>query len=199
MQKKDKNAAKAERISPPRARRAQWEAFAVGHYLRGHTAEDVRRLTSLDTGGAKITKTFVSKAVNKAIERWKVEKNQMIDAHKAIELAKINNLEEAYWEGWRRSLRAQKTNSKKKTPGKTEDQKPQRLGVTEITNTERESAGDSKFLDGVDKCVARRCAILGLEAPVKINTDGKITIVRKVLFNVRAMMPNREQPAEINN
>lgn len=63
------------------------------------------------------------------------------DGKRALELAKIDANEIRYLEGWERSHR------------------------------EETHAGDPRFLDGVMKCIERRCALLGLDAVKKFSVN----------------------------
>jgi hypothetical protein len=60
------------------------------------------------------------------------------DQHRAQELAKIDHLEVTYWQGWQRS--------REPRDGEPRD-------------------GNPKFLDGVQRCIERRCKLLGIDAP----------------------------------
>lgn len=157
----------------PRARKEYYAKVCVELYLKGHNTKEITELASERLSGARITKTFVQRSVSAAITDWKQSKSDMIDAHKAIELEKINRLEAAYWTGWERSLLIKKTTAKKKEKdGKdAQEQIPGKLSLSEVRETESASAGDAKFLDGVEKCIARRCLILGLEAPTRLEAD----------------------------
>lgn len=78
-------------------------------------------------------------------EEWR--KASLIDfnAAKLQELAKINNLEKTYWEEYQKSKESEN------------------------------SAGDHKFLKGVEWCIERRILLFGLKAPQKYQIDTLVT------------------------
>ena len=83
----------------------------------------------------------------------------------AKELAKIDNLEKEYWEAWQKS----KEDFEKKR------KKYQNRELKELINEEVIVQGDPRFLQGVERCIKRRCEVLGLDKPQKLDhtTDGK--------------------------
>jgi hypothetical protein len=94
-------------------------------------------------------------------ERWMTESTTKIAEAKALELAKLNNLEIAYWDGWDRSRKDQVTvTTEINWDG----------GVREKTQT-RGQSGDARFLDGINECVKTRCKILGITLDLTINID----------------------------
>ena len=66
--------------------------------------------------------------------QWLESSIRDFDEAKADELAKIDNLEREHWEAWARSRR------------------------------EEGQTGDPRFLNGVLKCIERRCKLLGIDA-----------------------------------
>jgi hypothetical protein len=85
---------------------------------------------------------------------WLKSSLRDFDQHRAQELAKIDHLEVTYWQGWLRS--------REPRDGEPRD-------------------GNPKFLDGVQRCIERRCKLLGIDAPeahvvagppFKVYTDG---------------------------
>jgi hypothetical protein len=84
-----------------------------------------------------------------------------LDAVKAKELAKLDRLELTYWRAWERSCSTREIRSvtKKGEAG------------TSMLRTEGRD-GNPKFLEGVHKCIERRCVLLGLDAPAKKEVSG---------------------------
>ncbi len=86
-------------------------------------------------------------------QRWVESSLVNFDEAKRRELAVVDRVEAAAWEGWRESQKPKETS---KTSGK-------RGGPVETAEKEVvERAGNPRFLDVILKCVERRCAILGL-------------------------------------
>jgi transposase len=86
-------------------------------------------------------------------EAWRDSSIRDWDAHRELELQKLDELESEAWEGWERSK--QDAVTVKETPRGTE------------TTTKRQ-AGDPRFLEVIKGCIVRRSALLGLDAPKKM-------------------------------
>ena len=78
-----------------------------------------------------ITPSQVSRDLARVRQQWQEQATMDLDRSKAVELAKLNQLEQTYWEAY-------------------------------------ELDPHSSLLDGVLKCIDRRCKLLGLDAPAKI-------------------------------
>ena len=91
--------------------------------------------------------------------RWLESSIRNFDEARAQELAKIDRIEAEFWAGWERSQRIKQVTSTKCKEG---------MGAsTEAGVRKEEHAGDPRFMGGVLKCIFKRCAILGLDAPKK--------------------------------
>jgi hypothetical protein len=94
--------------------------------------------------------------------RWRISADMDFAERQAMELAKIDTLEEQFYVGWLRSLEIQTKQrqlhvykGKEKVPSEHE------------TIAERQN-GDPRFLEGALKCVERRCKLLGIDPETKI-------------------------------
>jgi hypothetical protein len=135
-------------------------------YFEGARQSDIADELSKIRPEKPITQQLVSYYLKKLQKLWMAEAAIKIDAAKARELAKIDNLERTYWKAWKKSLGPQKVKEA------TKDGKEESASVKEYDST-----GDHRFLDGVQWCIKQRREILGLDAPKKINAmtfDGKI-------------------------
>lgn len=94
-------------------------------------------------------------------KRWLESSLRDFDELKAQELAKIDQLEAEYWAAWQRSV-GQK---QKKTTERTNAQGGARDKAAIHTE---EMTGDPRYLQGVERCIERRCKLLGLDAPAKV-------------------------------
>ena len=80
----------------------------------------------------------------KAIQRrWRQDTARDLDEDKAKELAKLDELERTHWQAWEDSL--------------------ERAG----------QYGNPAYLRGVIDCIDRRCKLLGLDSPQKLEHSGK--------------------------
>lgn len=134
----------------------------VAHlYLRGLTQIAI----SFEVG---VTQAQVSRDLTTIQQWWKDKAIEDTEKRKAVELAKIDELEREYWEAWKRSLEGFKSKTVKGKKSKTG------TDAEDIVQTlkEEERNGDPRFLDGVMSCIEKRLKIFGLEAPTKItHTD----------------------------
>ena len=76
-------------------------------------------------------------------KQWVASALVDIDIAKSKELAKIDVLERENWDAWQRSCEGAKTKT-----------------------------GNPRFLQGIERCIERRCKILGLDAPRKQEVIG---------------------------
>ena len=83
---------------------------------------------------------------------------------KSQELAKIDRLEREYWQAWERSCEDAETVTEKARASRGAE-KPDSV---EKTKQAKGQAGDPRFLNGIQWCIERRCKILGIDAPKRI-------------------------------
>jgi hypothetical protein len=94
--------------------------------------------------------------------QWLASAIRDFDALKAEELRKIDLVEREYWLAWERSQQDKEIEFEERGS----------KGTRSGTRSEGQ-AGNPAFLEGVLKCIAKRCEILGLDAPKRfqINWD----------------------------
>jgi hypothetical protein len=90
---------------------------------------------------------------------------------KARELAKIDQLEREYYAAWHRSCEDAETTKQKKR-GKVEKRKDDdgqfvAEQPAEMTRILKGQAGDPRYLQGVERCIEKRCKIMGIESPTR--------------------------------
>ena len=131
-------------------------------YLKGRVQAEI-------AAELKINQSTVSRELKLLVEEWKVERVYDISEWKQRELAKIDSLELEYWLAWERSQKDALVRSKK--------------AIQEAGNTKQEAfertevmVGDPRFLNGVQWCIDKRCAIIGVEAPKRIAADPQTNI-----------------------
>lgn len=90
-----------------------------------------------------------------------------LDKAKSRELAKLDRLERECWTAWKESQKPQ-TKTYDKSRSGDEKQNYDEHGNEEISNV-----GDYRFLSGVYNCISKRCEILGLNAPFKLDATSK--------------------------
>lgn len=134
-------------------------------YLQGRLQAEIGDELGID-------QSTVSRDLKALQDEWRRERVMDINEAKQKELAKIDVLELTYWEAWERS----------KENAETETTKMQGAAVAgaQPTHVEKQKrvegqVGDPRFLQGVERCIERRCKILGIDAPQALtvgNPDG---------------------------
>lgn len=125
-------------------------------YLRGMYMAEIASELGVDTA-------TISRDLTELRKEWLERSINHIDQKKAIELAKLDRLEVTYWEAWERSLKDAETEIEE-SGGK--------YGLKHTIRREGQS-GNPAFLEGVLKCIAQRCAILGIEAAKKLDVTSR--------------------------
>lgn len=137
---------------------AQRRAIVAARYLRG----DVQARIAADLGVTQQQISLDLKAIRAA---WLVAAIRDYDAAVAEELAKIDAVEVEYWAAWKRSQLDKETSM----------QEAGADGKKKVSLRKEGQAGSPAFLDGVLRCIERRCKLLGLDAPdrydVRINWE----------------------------
>ena len=114
-----------------------------------------------------VSQATISNDIKAIQQRWLDRCLRNFDDARAEELAKIDEMELAYREAWERSI-----DYTEKTKG----------GVTVlIANSKRNPMGNDNYLKGLQWCIDRRCKLLGLDAPTKVEQENSgETIIRIV-------------------
>lgn len=103
---------------------------------------------------------------------WQQNASTNIDEIISRELAKLDNLEAQAWDSYQKSLvTIEKAQGRRKSPPTKKDQPPRESESSFVKQFE--NAGDPRFLSIVENCIDRRCRILGIDAPGKVELTGK--------------------------
>lgn len=115
--------------------------------------------------GYTLSQRMISYDLKKLQEAWRASALIDIDEAKARALAKVDRLEREYWTAWERSRKDSViiTQAGKK-PAEGEMSAPDR--VTRITKPQE---GNPRFLAGVQWCIERRCKIIGVDEPTRVD------------------------------
>jgi hypothetical protein len=111
-----------------------------------------------------ISQSCVAKDLKILRGRWLEAGLRDFDELRSEQLAKIDALEATYWEAWNKSCR----DKKRQTAGTRESARDD-IKHAEIVTEGRD--GNPAFLAGVDKCIERRCKLLGLDAPQRMEVN----------------------------
>jgi len=146
------------KVSAPKRTEFEREANLVeikDAYLRGDTQMSIAERLGL-------SQAQISRDLATIQRRWRESALVDINEAKQRELERIDVLEREYWQAWENS----KGEQSRSTASKAGD-------VARAQVVKYESAGDPRFLAGVQWCVEQRCKILGLLAPAKNEVTGE--------------------------
>lgn len=119
----------------------------ASRYVRGQTQWEIAR-------AFEVSQATISLDLKAIHAEWLESAVRDLDARKAMELAKVDEVERQAWVAWARSMENAETKREKVKIG----------ADGETIKISKGQAGDPRFLDAVLKCVERRCKILGVEA-----------------------------------
>lgn len=141
-------------------------------YCQGITQAEIAERINEDRD-YELSQQTISNDLRAVQKAWLESSLRDFDEMRAEQLGKIDRLEREYWRGWERSCEDAET-VRNEGPAS---------GVEKIVKTKKGQAGNPAFLAGVERCVERRCKLLGLDAPVKqelTGADGGPLLIQKV-------------------
>ena len=110
------------------------------------------------------------------------------DARKAEELARIDRLEREYWDAWEASKQERETVSTEQVSGGRGDR-------TKAAIRKEQPSGDPRFLAGVERCIERRCKLLGLDAPQEHRDVTDAQVDAEIVRLLAELARQRQAPA----
>jgi hypothetical protein len=125
-------------------------------YLQGKTQMEISEVVG-------VGQPTVSSDLKRIQAQWRESSVRDFDLARELELRKIDRIEREAWAAWERSKKPSQSAT-------TSDDPNQRRTRRQVKNQN----GDPRFLEQVNKCIASRRALLGLDAPIRteIETDG---------------------------
>jgi hypothetical protein len=139
-------------------------------YLKGYSCRSIAVYLSEKVGIPNyLSYKTISKEVAYIISEWQKERIDDINHQKTIELEKLNKLERTYWMAWEKSIEDYEKKAKKMKGPLGFDKKGEQLKPTEqeLHSISMTSFGNPSYLSGIERCIERRCKILGIDAPQK--------------------------------
>lgn len=110
----------------------------------------------------------------KAIRKeWQQSALVDCDKKQAEQLAKLDLLEVTYWEAWEDSRKDKETSVTERLIDNKDKEESKGRGRVKAQFKKEGQSGHPAFLDGVMRCISKRCDILGLDAPKQIIPTGK--------------------------
>jgi len=137
------------------------DAVIRGMYLTGKPVSDICAKVGLTT-------LTVNRHLAKLRQQWLADSQEEHAIRVSMELAKIDHLEETYWDAWEKS-KASRVKVAIKQQGDP-------MVVVEKTRSREKSVGQTQFLEGVRWCIERRSKLLGLDAPERRQIFGAMTL-----------------------
>lgn len=149
-----------------RAQIAARRADVAERYLRGQSMRKIGLALGVNVA-------TVHSDIEACRAEWRERRISATDEQIVTELAKLDELERTYWEAWERSLTPRNHTSQRQvnTQGGVT-----RIGagVSYAVQTQTvERDGNPAYLGGVERCIERRCKLLGLDAPERREITGK--------------------------
>jgi hypothetical protein len=108
-----------------------------------------------------VNRSTISRDLQVLKTRWKEAAVRDLDAAKGQELDRLDQLERTYWEAWEKSKGPHEITTTEQITGGDGDRARAAIRTEELH-------GDPRYLEGVRWCIAKRCELLGLNAPQKI-------------------------------
>ena len=157
--------------------RAYYTMRVAELYCQGKTIRAIAETLSNEPFGPDAEFNFVSRGIVHRLlvdirAEWSDRTFRAIKKHKAEELAKLDHLEMTYWDAWEKSVEVEKVKVKRE-PAIVHDQdgnahilNPTKTDGSDLPIVERtveqNAIGDIRFLQGVERCITKRCEIIGL-------------------------------------
>ena len=153
-------------------------------YRQGRTIPEIAQIVSAEfrPGRPLLSRASIYKDIRIIREEWRTDRLANFEAKVDAELARLDLIEMAAWEGWERSHGKFVSVSEK-----------QGVEGVEVTTKTEPLAGDARFLDQINKVVAKRCELMGLNAPTKI--DAGLEGVAAVLMSRITKLDNPDPVA----
>lgn len=127
-------------------------------YLKGRNLRQItEELNERSDVDYVLSMSSIARDLNLVRDHWLASMVRDFDQAKAIELAKLDNLEREAWYAWEWSKTEKKTKTIKATGP--------RHGLQNVEKTEKteESVGDPRYMQVILQCIEKRVKILGLE------------------------------------
>ena len=161
--------------------------YSWGEYLKGVPVQEINKRVNAraqaENLGYTISRPVTYDDITARLAEYRKESEAVLNDQVQIELAKVNKLEQEYWEAWERSKTAKR---------RTEIEGGEMVGSnitggTVKKRTTEQIFGDPRYLEGVQWCIERRCRMLGLDQPLEINANMTLYQYVKDLAQSEAM------------
>lgn len=133
-------------------------------YLEGNSQVRIAEILSSERDYSLNYRT-IWKDLQEIHRRWRAAYIESTHTAKLRELAKLDRLEQEYWDAWRQSRADSLAVSQER---ETDEEEAVRGGMRPVarrtkSKTKKEKrSGEVEFLKGIERCIEKRCTILGL-------------------------------------
>lgn len=139
------------------SQKAKHLAEIASRYLKGETQAAIANALG-------INQSTVSRDLAALRMVWRESATRDFDELVAEQLAKIDALEAEYWQAWQRSVTTKETI-------RNESGENAKGPWTKSATSREVLIGESSYLVGVERCIAARCKLLGLDKPAKAEVE----------------------------
>jgi len=139
-------------------------------YLKGYSYREIERLFKADkTRKHTLSHTQIGTDMNRMLKDWRKDRESSIDEWVNAELLKLDKLEQTYWASFEKSIKAL-TKTKTKTGSNSFG------AIDETTMEDMLMLGDPRYLQGIERCIQKRCDLLGLDMPKEISIKTNLDV-----------------------
>jgi hypothetical protein len=154
-------------------------------YVQGKTQSAIAEIISAQYKFS-ISQQQIAKDLGVIRRRWRESSVRDFDAVKSEQLAKLDHMESEAWEAWNKSKGVSKTITQKRGGA---------AGIETTTKIET-LTGNPAYLNIIDRCIERRCRLLGLDAELRY-ADVNLAIAAVVRSGYEVRNPI-EQPQTLD-
>ncbi len=143
-------------------------------YLSGHTIGQIALMLTPEfptPSGRPILYQSISKDLKAIRQQWRSSAIRNFDDAKAMELAKIDQVEVEAWEAWRRSIGVHTVVTVKTTTVEAVREGEADIPADERIEKSESLAGDPRYLERIQKCVDQRMQLLDLAGPIRVDAS----------------------------
>ena len=116
-----------------------------------------------------VTQQCIAKDIQALEKEWLASAVVAIDAAKAKELARIDRLERVAWRAWRRSCQRKEKATTRMERKLNEDAQKAKTVTSKATELRD---GNPEYLKRVEWCISKRCELLKLNPPQRLEHGG---------------------------
>ena len=152
------------------------EIIIANMLFQGARLSDMPAILQERTGAEyALAVNTISETIRNLSKRWQEKALIKVDEIKNRELIKLDALEDEYWRAWHRScmpkedleIVMQRATDINDLPILTAPMVETQNRIKKYTRD-----GAAKYLEGVERCIDKRCKLLGLYAPIKVSGNG---------------------------